>query len=171
MDWKKSRKNTVSRYVFPFFPIFHISGLWKNKKNTFPCRKILIFCRQCCTIFMRIPAKSVSTCTKVAWAHICAGYAQGHVVDIEGFITLGPVARGHHREGTASPAWLLPHEHPGDPPRWSCWRRSTDETCWNCGPVRSGKICATQIHKHTDTPRPPLGTTTTTTEGACDYHF
>ena len=20
-----------------------------------------------------------------------------------------------------------------------------DETCWNCGPVRSGKICATQI--------------------------
>ena len=59
MDWKKSRKNTVSRYVFPFFPIFHISGLWKNKKNTSPCRKILIFCRQCCTIFMRIPAKNL----------------------------------------------------------------------------------------------------------------
>ena len=67
------------------------------------------------------------------------------MVDIEGFITLGPVARGHHREGTASSAWLLPHEHLGDPPRWSCWRRSTDETGWNCGPVRSGKICATQI--------------------------
>ena len=86
------------------------------------------------------------------------------MVDIEGFITLGPVARGHHREGTASSAWLLPHEHLGDPPWWSCWRRSTDETGWNCGPVRSGKICAMQIHKHTDTPRPPLGTTTTTTE-------
>jgi len=59
MDWKKSRKNTVSRYVFPFFPIFHISGLWKKKKNTSPCRKILIFLQAMLYHFYEDPAENV----------------------------------------------------------------------------------------------------------------
>jgi len=44
-------------FHFSRFSTFGVFG--KIKKNTSPCRKILSFCRQCCTIFMRIPEKNL----------------------------------------------------------------------------------------------------------------
>jgi len=73
--------------------------------------------------------------------------SRSHALQVSGWhkgLYYSRSSSSHHREGTTSSAWLLPQEHLGHPPWWSCWRRSMDETGWNCGPVRSGKIWATQ---------------------------